>query len=111
MLAAARPQWSDQDPEQPMHSSNTARSRRGRLIGLVAFGLAGALCLSACSIRKQFGVTTTVLAPKGNCDHSRIVEIGAALDLSGAQGQLGREYLAGIRMAIDQINQNQGVLK
>jgi len=52
-----------------------------------------------------------VVTPKGTCDGSRIVEVGAALDLSGPQAALGREYLAGIRMALAQVNQSGGVLK
>jgi len=85
--------------------------RRHRLARLIALGVAGALLLSACSVRKQYGVNTTVVSPKGTCDSSRIVEVGAALDLSGPQASLGREYLAGIRLAVEQVNQSGGVLK
>ncbi|MHB1912099.1 MAG: ABC transporter substrate-binding protein, partial [Acidimicrobiales bacterium] len=94
-----------------MPRSLSPRPRSRRLAALVVLGVVSALCLSACSVRKQYGVSTTVLTPKGTCDGSRIVEIGAALDLSGPQAALGREYLAGIRMAIDQVNQSGGVLK
>jgi len=86
-------------------------TRRRRLAGLIALGVSAALCLSACSVRKQYGVATTVVSPKGTCDGSRIVEVGAALDLSGPQAPLGREYLAGIKMAVAQVNQSGGVLK
>jgi len=94
-----------------MPRDSSAPTRRHRLTGLVALGVVGALCLSACSVRKQYGVATTVVSPKGTCDSSRIVEIGAALDLSGPQASLGREYLAGVRMAVAQVNQSGGVLK
>ena len=90
---------------------NTRRLRRRRLLNVAAVALVGAVALSACSVRKQYGVSTTVYTPKGNCDSSRIVEIGAALDLSGPQAALGNEYLKGLKLAINQINHSNGVLK
>lgn len=87
----------------------SARTRR--LAGVVAVGLAASLALSACSIRKHYGVATTVVTPKGNCDTSRVDELGAALDLSGSQAALGKEYLAGLKLAVSQIDHSQGILK
>jgi ABC-type branched-subunit amino acid transport system substrate-binding protein len=65
--------------------------------------------LSACSLQKQYGVPTHTVPVKGNCNTSRIEEIGAALPLSGTNGELGREYLDGIRLAVAQTNNTQGV--
>jgi len=69
-----------------------------------------ALGLAACATRPHYGVATTVVTPKGNCDGSRVVPIGTALDLSGAGAGLGQEYLDGLRMAVEQVNQSHGVL-
>jgi ABC-type branched-subunit amino acid transport system substrate-binding protein len=66
--------------------------------------------VSACTTRPQYGVATTALTPHGNCDAARIVPVGAALDLSGPEAQLGHEYLTGLEMAVDQINHSQGLL-
>lgn len=90
---------------------NTRRPGRRRLLNAAVIALIGALALSACSVRKQYGVATTVYTPKGNCDSSRIVEVGAALDLSGPQAALGNEYLKGLKLAVNQVNHNKGVLK
>lgn len=98
-----------------MHHYRNSRSRRSRrsrrLLGGVALGLTAAIALSACSVRKQYGVATTLIAGKGNCDTSREVEVGAALDLSGPQAALGREYLQGIEMGISEVNHSDGILK
>lgn len=90
---------------------NTRRQGRRHFVKAAAITMVGAVCLSACSVRKQYGTTTTVFTPKGNCDSSRIVEVGAALDLSGPQAALGNEYLKGLKLAITQVNHNDGVLK
>jgi ABC-type branched-subunit amino acid transport system substrate-binding protein len=66
--------------------------------------------VSACTTRPQYGVATTAVTPHGNCDAARIVPIGAALDLSGSQAELGHEYLTGLEMAVDQINHSRGLL-
>jgi branched-chain amino acid transport system substrate-binding protein len=90
---------------------NIRRPGRRRLLNAATIALIGALALSACAVRKQYGVSTTVFTPKGNCDASRIVEVGAALDLSGPQAALGKEYLQGLKLAINQVNHNHGMLK
>jgi ABC-type branched-subunit amino acid transport system substrate-binding protein len=77
---------------------------------LIAGSLVGTL-LVACAAPARFGVATTVVHPTGNCDTSRVVEIGASLTLSGGQGELGREYLAGLEMAVNQVNHTGGILK
>lgn len=67
--------------------------------------------LAGCSLQKHYGVPTHVVAVQGNCDKSRIVELGAILDLSGSEGRLGQEYLSGLEMAVHQIDSSNGVLK
>jgi ABC-type branched-subunit amino acid transport system substrate-binding protein len=69
------------------------------------------LGLAACATRPHDGVATTTLTPKGNCDGSRVVPIGTALDLSGAEAGLGREYLDGLRIAVEHVNRSHGVLR
>jgi ABC-type branched-subunit amino acid transport system substrate-binding protein len=103
--------WTHHDQEQEMPKSAPPRRRPARALPLVATGLVLALGLSACSVRKQYGVSTTLQAGKGTCDSSRQVELGAALDLSGPEGPLGKEYLAGLQMGLADVNHHQGVLK
>jgi branched-chain amino acid transport system substrate-binding protein len=83
-----------------------AGARRALAVVLLACAF-----LSACSLRKQYGVSTHTDVPSGNCDSSRIVELGASLDLSGPQAALGHEYLTGIEMAVSHINHNGGILQ
>jgi ABC-type branched-subunit amino acid transport system substrate-binding protein len=75
--------------------------------GLLAL-LAGAL--AACTTAPRLGVSTTVVAPGGTCDHARVVEVGASLPLSGSQQALGREYLTGLRMAVQHVDATGGLL-
>jgi ABC-type branched-subunit amino acid transport system substrate-binding protein len=56
--------------------------------------------LSACTLQKQYGVPTHTVPVKGNCDTSRIDEVGAALPLSGPERALGQQYLTGIKLAV-----------
>jgi branched-chain amino acid transport system substrate-binding protein len=70
-----------------------------------------ALGLAACATRPHYGVATTIVTPKGNCDGSRVVPIGLAIDLSGAGAGLGQEYLDGLRIAVEQVNRSHGVLR
>ena len=84
------------------------RRRAGATVGLAAL-LAGAL--AGCSTSPRFGVATTVDAPSGTCDHARVVEVGASLPLSGSQRALGREYLTGLRMAVQHVDDTGGLLK
>jgi ABC-type branched-subunit amino acid transport system substrate-binding protein len=85
------------------------RPRQAALCG-TALGLAAALALGACSTLPHYGVATRTVTPHGNCDTSRIVPVGAALDLSGAAGTLGQEYLDGLKIAVDQVNHSRGLL-
>jgi ABC-type branched-subunit amino acid transport system substrate-binding protein len=76
---------------------------------LVAIGLVAAL-LVACSPRPQSGVATTTVRVRGNCDTSRVVEVGATLPLSGTSAALAREYLTGLELGVDDVNKAGGVL-
>ena len=73
--------------------------------------MAVVLVVPACTVRKSYGVSTQTEAVTGSCDHSRIVEIGAALDLSGPNGTLGHRYLLGLEQAVRQIDGTGGILK
>jgi ABC-type branched-subunit amino acid transport system substrate-binding protein len=84
--------------------------RHGQRVGaLIAGGVVGTL-LVACAAPARFGVATTIVKPTGNCDTSRVVEVGASLALSGRQAALGREYLAGLEMAVSHVNHTGGIL-
>jgi branched-chain amino acid transport system substrate-binding protein len=88
----------------------SARGRRQRRAGVpIAVGLVGTL-LVACAAPARFGVATTTVKPTGNCDQSRVVEVGASLTLSGSRAELGREYLAGLELAVDHVNHTGGIL-
>jgi ABC-type branched-subunit amino acid transport system substrate-binding protein len=76
---------------------------------LIAGCLVGTL-LVACAAPARFGVATTIVKPTGNCDTSRVVGVGASLALSGRQSELGREYLAGLEMAVNHVNHTGGIL-
>ncbi len=82
--------------------------RAGASVAVAAL-LAGAL--AACSAPPRLGVSTTVVPVSGTCDHERVVEVGASLALSGPQRALGDEYLTGVRMAIQHIDDTGGILK
>jgi branched-chain amino acid transport system substrate-binding protein len=66
--------------------------------------------LSACSVQKHYSVPTTALPVTGNCNTSRVDEIGAALPLTGPQAQLGTAYLDGVKLAVTHSNHSQGIL-
>jgi ABC-type branched-subunit amino acid transport system substrate-binding protein len=66
--------------------------------------------LSACTLQKQYGVPTHTVPVKGNCDTSRIDEVGAALPLSGPERALGQQYLTGIKLAVFHANDTRGIL-
>jgi ABC-type branched-subunit amino acid transport system substrate-binding protein len=82
------------------------RRHRWRAV-LAACSLVG--LLSGCTLSKHYGVNTTTVPVKGNCNTSRIEELGAALPLSGPDAALGKEYLDGVRLADTQINDTQGL--
>ena len=83
----------------------------GRPAALLLILVMAAGALAGCATRKQYGVPTHTDAVVGGCDHSRNVEVGAALDLSGPGASLGREYLTGMRMAVAQYDRTTGILK
>jgi branched-chain amino acid transport system substrate-binding protein len=76
----------------------------------VAVAAVTAIAVAACAPLPHVGTATTVLAPHGSCDHSRVVPVGAALDLSGPGAAMGQEYLRGLRLAVEQVNDHRGVL-
>ena len=87
------------------------RAERTRPAGYAAaLGLVVAVVVSACATRSQYGVATTAVTPHGNCDSARIIPVGAALDLSGPEADLGNEYLTGLEMAVEQVNHSHGLL-
>jgi branched-chain amino acid transport system substrate-binding protein len=87
-----------------------ARRARRAAVHTAAIGIA-ALGLAACATRPHYGVATTIVTPKGNCDGSRVVPIGVAIDLSGSEAGLGQEFLAGLRIAVAQVNRSHGVMR
>lgn len=112
MTRQRRQQWLTHDSELEMQEvKKFSRPRPRRLFGGIGLVLVGALVMSACATRKQYGVPTTLIAGKGNCDTSRQVEVGAALDLSGPQAALGKAYLQGIQLGIQHVDNSGGILK
>jgi ABC-type branched-subunit amino acid transport system substrate-binding protein len=78
------------------------------VVRLVVVALvAGAL--SGCNSSHDAVVATTVVAPPPGCDVSRVVVIGASLDLSGPGAAQGHAYLTGLEMGIAQVNKGNGV--
>lgn len=70
-----------------------------------------AIVVSACSVQKHYGVSTHTYPVKGTCNTSRIDEIGAALPLTGSEGSLGNEYLTGIKLAVNRVNNSRGIMQ
>ncbi len=85
------------------------KDRRYRWRAVVAVCSLVAL-LSACTLQKHYGVSTHTLPVTGNCNTSRITEVGAALPLSGPEGMLGNQYLTGVKLAVSQTNNTHGIL-
>ncbi|MGO9559543.1 MAG: ABC transporter substrate-binding protein [Acidimicrobiales bacterium] len=81
------------------------RRRRARLFVIVALA---AVSLSACN-SSHLSVPTVVVPPPPGCDTSRVVVVGASLDLSGPGAWLGREYLTGLELGIAKVNSGGGV--
>jgi len=75
------------------------------LLGVVVAGVA----LTACNSSNNAVVSTTVVAPPPGCDTSRVIPIGASLDLSGPGAALGHAYLIGLEMGIAKVNEGNGV--
>jgi len=69
----------------------------------------GVAC-AACSARTRLDVASTTVAPSGRCDTARVVEFGATLPLSGPSAPLGREYRAGLELAVRDVNRAGGAL-
>jgi branched-chain amino acid transport system substrate-binding protein len=65
---------------------------------------------AACAPLPRVGAATSTVAPHGSCDHARVVPVGAPLDLSGPGAALGQEYLRGLELAVEQVNDSRGVL-
>jgi branched-chain amino acid transport system substrate-binding protein len=74
------------------------------LLGVVFAGAA----LTACNSTHN-AVATTVVAPPPGCDASRVIVIGASLDLSGPGAALGHQYLTGLELGIAKVNAANGV--
>jgi ABC-type branched-subunit amino acid transport system substrate-binding protein len=74
------------------------------LLGVAVAGVA----LTACNSTSHT-VPTTVLAPPPGCDTSRVIVVGASLDLSGPGAQLGHQYLTGLELGIAKVNAADGV--
>lgn len=89
-----------------MRSRRRGRRRRARLVLGAVFAAAA---LSACNSSNQAVVSTTVVPPPRGCDTSRVVVIGASLDLSGPGAWLGREYLTGLELGIAKVDAGGGV--
>jgi len=81
------------------------RRRGARLLVMVVLA---AVSLSACT-SSNLSVSTTVVPPPPGCDTSRVVVVGASLDLSGPDAWLGREYLTGLELGIAKVNAHGGV--
>jgi len=75
---------------------------------LLCVGFAGA-ALTACNSTNNAVVSTTVVPPPPGCDTSRVVVIGASLDLSGPGAALGHAYLTGLELGIAKVNAGNGV--
>jgi branched-chain amino acid transport system substrate-binding protein len=83
---------------------------RWALVRTILAACAGAILLTSCATRQQFGVPTSSARIAGTCDASRVAQLGVSLDLSGGQGELGHEYLTGMEIAAQQVNQTGGIL-
>jgi branched-chain amino acid transport system substrate-binding protein len=82
-----------------------------RALPLAALVLIGAACTtSGTSIsgsRSTLATTTTTAPPRGNLDG--VLRIGALLPTTGVGATLGASLLAGLQLAVDEINQAGGV--
>jgi ABC-type branched-subunit amino acid transport system substrate-binding protein len=80
-----------------------------RLTALVVL-LAVAIVLAGCQAPARLGVSTTVVGVRGTCNTSAVVEVGAALPLSGPLASVGRAELTGLELGVTQVDQSGGVL-
>jgi ABC-type branched-subunit amino acid transport system substrate-binding protein len=83
----------------------TARNRSLALLGAVMIGA----LLTGCNSASIAVASTTVVPPPPGCDASRIVVVGASLDLSGPGAELGHAYLTGLELGIAKANAANGV--
>ena len=82
------------------------RRYRATVVGLLTV----AVVLTGCHAPAHLGVGTTVVGVHGSCDTSSVVEVGAALPLSGALADLGHAELTGLELGVSQVNRTGGVL-
>jgi branched-chain amino acid transport system substrate-binding protein len=82
-----------------------------RALPLAALVLVGAACTtggtSISATRSTLATTTTTAPPRGNLDG--VLRIGALVPTTGVGATLGASLLAGLQLAVDEINQAGGV--
>jgi ABC-type branched-subunit amino acid transport system substrate-binding protein len=86
-----------------------SRRPRDAVRALVALAVV-AVVLTGCHTAPRLGVATTVYRVEGNCDTSAVVEVGAALPLSGSDRAAGRAQLLGLELGVNRVNASGGVL-
>ena len=84
------------------------RVSRRHARALLAAAVVG-VALTACNSTNNAVVSTTVVPPPPGCDTSRVIPIGASLDLSGPGAALGHAYLTGLELGIAKVNAGHGV--
>jgi branched-chain amino acid transport system substrate-binding protein len=85
-----------------------ARAMRSGPRALLGVALV-AVALSACDSTGIAAGSTTVVPPPPGCDTSRVIVIGASLDLTGSGAALGHAYLAGLELGVAKANGAGGV--
>lgn len=68
-----------------------------------------AVVLSACNPAGIAARSTTVVPPPPGCDTSRVIVVGASLDLTGSGAALGHAYLTGLELGVAKANGTGGV--
>jgi branched-chain amino acid transport system substrate-binding protein len=78
---------------------------------VLAIAMAGAaVALAGCQLPARLGQASQVVAVTGRCDSSAVVEVGAAVPLSGALAPVGQAELTGLELGVHQVNDGGGVL-
>ena len=90
-----------------MKRSRERLSRRHARV-LLGVAFAGA-ALTACNSTHNAVASTVVAPPPPGCDTSRVIVIGASLDLSGPGAALGHQYLTGLELGIAKVDAANGV--